>query len=610
MEDVALVDFRREQNIEYAVFGIFDGHGGHQAARFAKAHLMNYIRQQKCFWSSRPENVKKAIHDGFITCHEAMRRKVPDWPKTLLGHDCTAGTTASIAIIRGNKLYVAYVGDSGIVLGYEQQDKIDASQSENLNPATHTSIGSTVGRINIPSASQIFMEKSSGPAYSATSKIRTNYFYKELTTDHKPESIAERRRIEAAGGGVAIKNGVNRVIWNRPRINVNLGITNWDRNYDKIPFLAVARSLGDLWSYNPSKKEFVVSPVPDIEVVDLVKPNEKARFIILASDGIWNMVRPWDAVHLVATFKSRKQQGRTDGSPAHDIVREALTRWRLRGLRADNSSAVVVWLDKAAGTTSTDYFNRAWSSDAGSTISYTPNSIPTCSGAPPTVLTSTESSTSTTPIIDSPLELEEEEEEQDISLDFPAISDNVEPAVYPSMNRMNRFSDLSIPQEELELISEDEEDALDAMTDDAVIALPIQEQIPTFQPTLNEVESPVQDSEVSSTSDFDTVPLQNSSSDSAVSDSLLHAETGETTCPAVIKRAPKRTSSDVDEETVSSNMGSPERMQSPKRKKSDSGLNTSSSSHNLSNSARRRSRRLIGKQNVTRSKKCPSKKQD
>lgn len=116
MEDVALVDFRREQNIEYAVFGIFDGHGGRQAARFAKAHLMSFIKQQKCFWSSRPENVKKAIHDGFIACHEAMRRKLKDWPTTLLGHPCTAGTTASIAIIRGNMLYVAYVGDSGIVI--------------------------------------------------------------------------------------------------------------------------------------------------------------------------------------------------------------------------------------------------------------------------------------------------------------------------------------------------------------------------------------------------------------------------------------------------------------------------------------------------------------
>ena len=33
---------------------------------------------------------------------------------------------------------------------------------------------------------------------------------------------------------------------------------------DEIPFLAVARSLGDLWSYNSEENVFVVSPEPDI----------------------------------------------------------------------------------------------------------------------------------------------------------------------------------------------------------------------------------------------------------------------------------------------------------------------------------------------------------
>ena len=35
---------------------------------------------------------------------------------------------------------------------------------------------------------------------------------------------------------------------------------------DEIPFLAVARSLGDLWSYNPKKDVYVVSPEPDVHV--------------------------------------------------------------------------------------------------------------------------------------------------------------------------------------------------------------------------------------------------------------------------------------------------------------------------------------------------------
>ena len=31
---------------------------------------------------------------------------------------------------------------------------------------------------------------------------------------------------------------------------------------DEIPFLAVSRSLGDLWSYNAELDEFIVSPEP------------------------------------------------------------------------------------------------------------------------------------------------------------------------------------------------------------------------------------------------------------------------------------------------------------------------------------------------------------
>lgn len=39
------------------------------------------------------------------------------WPKTLNGLPSTAGTTASIVLVKNNKLYVAHVGDSSVVFG-------------------------------------------------------------------------------------------------------------------------------------------------------------------------------------------------------------------------------------------------------------------------------------------------------------------------------------------------------------------------------------------------------------------------------------------------------------------------------------------------------------
>lgn len=43
----------------------------------------------------------------------------------------------------------------------------------------------------------------------------------ELTVDHKPELPEERKRIEQCGGCVMNKSGVNRVVWNRPKLSHN-----------------------------------------------------------------------------------------------------------------------------------------------------------------------------------------------------------------------------------------------------------------------------------------------------------------------------------------------------------------------------------------------------
>lgn len=91
---------------------------------------------------------------------------------------------------------------------------------------------------------------------------------KPLTEDHKPESDVEKERIMNSGGKVMVKAGVPRVVWNRPRLG-HKGPVRRSTPIDEIPFLAVARSLGDLWSYNSALDEFVVSPNPDVCVIKI-----------------------------------------------------------------------------------------------------------------------------------------------------------------------------------------------------------------------------------------------------------------------------------------------------------------------------------------------------
>uniref|UniRef100_H3DA68 Protein phosphatase, Mg2+/Mn2+ dependent 1D n=1 Tax=Tetraodon nigroviridis TaxID=99883 RepID=H3DA68_TETNG len=282
-----------------AFFAVFDGHGGCEAAQFARDYLWEFVKKQRGFWSDCDREVCSALRKGFVACHHAMWKKLPEWPKTLTGLPSTSGTTASIVVIRGDRMYVAHVGDSAVVLGVQDDPSL--------------------------------------PFIRAV----------EVTQDHKPELPRERERIEGLGGSVIKKSGVNRVVWKRPRLSHN-GPVRRSTVIDQIPFLAVARALGDLWSYDFYSGEFVVSPEPDTSVVTL--DPKKHRYIVLGSDGLWNMVPPQEAISMCQNndeaMNNWTLQAPRGVSNARQLVSHALLRWRQRMLRADNTSAIVIGLQE------------------------------------------------------------------------------------------------------------------------------------------------------------------------------------------------------------------------------------------------------------------------
>ncbi|XP_051962961.1 protein phosphatase 1D-like [Xyrauchen texanus] len=286
-------DIHRSRDV--AIFAVFDGHGGSDAARFARDHLWDHIKRQRGFWSKDDDEVCAALRKGFIYCHHAMWKKLPEWPKTSTGLPSTSGTTASIVVIRRDRMYVAHVGDSAVVLGVQDDPSDDFIRAV------------------------------------------------EITQDHKPELPKERERIEGLGGSVIKKSGVNRVVWKRPRLTHN-GPVRRSTVIDQIPFLAVARALGDLWSYDFYSGEFVVSPEPDTAVIKL--DLKQHRYVIVGSDGLWNMVSAQEAVSICQdNDKAKAKNQKENVSNAVLLVNHALLRWRQRMLRADNTSAIVICLE-------------------------------------------------------------------------------------------------------------------------------------------------------------------------------------------------------------------------------------------------------------------------
>ncbi|KAL3527310.1 hypothetical protein ACH5RR_011966 [Cinchona calisaya] len=88
-----------------AFYGVFDGHGGVDAASFTKTNILNFIVEDSYF----PSAIKRALRNAFVKTDHALADA-----KSL---DRTSGTTALTALVLGRTMLVANAGDSRAVLG-------------------------------------------------------------------------------------------------------------------------------------------------------------------------------------------------------------------------------------------------------------------------------------------------------------------------------------------------------------------------------------------------------------------------------------------------------------------------------------------------------------
>ncbi|KAH9373610.1 hypothetical protein HPB48_014793 [Haemaphysalis longicornis] len=136
----------------------------------------------------------------------------------------------------------------------------------------------------------------------------------QLSFDHKPSNESETRRIIAAGGWVEFN-----------RVNGNL---------------ALSRALGDFVFKKNEKKspeEQIVTAYPDVIVKNLTPDHE---FVLLACDGIWDVLSNEEVVEFVRARIAAKME-------PEQICEELMTRClapdcQMGGLGCDNMTVVLV----------------------------------------------------------------------------------------------------------------------------------------------------------------------------------------------------------------------------------------------------------------------------
>ncbi|MQL96492.1 hypothetical protein Taro_029170 [Colocasia esculenta] len=88
-----------------AFYGVFDGHGGTDAASFIRKNLLKFIIQDNHF----PTSVDKAIRSAFLNADRAFADT-----RSL---DSSSGTTVLTALVFGRTMHIANAGDCRAVLG-------------------------------------------------------------------------------------------------------------------------------------------------------------------------------------------------------------------------------------------------------------------------------------------------------------------------------------------------------------------------------------------------------------------------------------------------------------------------------------------------------------
>ncbi len=232
MEDFYEAKISKIDDQVIGLFGVFDGHGGSRAAEYVKKYLFDNLLKHPRF-----------VDDTKLAIVESYQQTDQDYLKTEINQNRDAGSTASTAVLVGDRLLVANVGDSRAVICR------------------------------------------GGEAFA-------------LSSDHKPNRADERQRIEDAGG-----------------------VVMWVGTWRVGGVLAVSRAFGDRLL-----KQYVVAE-PEIQE-DTIE--EGVDFLILASDGLWDVVTNQEAVSMVLSIEDAQEA-------ANKLTEEAYRRGS-----ADNITCLIV----------------------------------------------------------------------------------------------------------------------------------------------------------------------------------------------------------------------------------------------------------------------------
>lgn len=270
--------------------GVFDGHGpnGHMVAKKVRDSFpLKLIAQWNLYY---PNN-----NDSNYNYYDPLRKSFHE--------KLTAVAPTNFATLRESLVNACKVLDRELKLHHQ----IDCSCS-GTTAVTLLKLGPDLVIANVGDSRAVL----------GTRDLQGSLTAVQLTTDLKPNLPREAERIRICKGRVfSLKNepGIDRV---------------WLPNVDS-PGLAMARAFGDF-----CLKDFGVISVPDVSYHRLTY---KDQFVVLATDGVWDVLSNKQVVDIVASAPR--------SSAARVLVDSAVEAWKtkLPTSKVDDCTVVCLFFD-------------------------------------------------------------------------------------------------------------------------------------------------------------------------------------------------------------------------------------------------------------------------
>uniref|UniRef100_A0AAX7UBP7 protein-serine/threonine phosphatase n=1 Tax=Astatotilapia calliptera TaxID=8154 RepID=A0AAX7UBP7_ASTCA len=292
-----------------AMFAVYDGHGGEEVALYCSKYLPDIIKEQKAYKDGK---LQKALEDAFlaidgrITTEEVIKELVqiagrpteePPTEKVAEEDDCDPRSFGSV--LQLTCLCLQPGSDSG-----------------------------TTAVVALIRGKQLIVANAGDSRCVVSERGKAV----DMSYDHKPEDEVELARIKNAGGKVTMDG----------RVNGGLNLS---------------RAIGDhFYKRNKSlpPEEQMISAMPDVKVLTL---NEDHDFMVIACDGIWNVLSSQEVVDFISEKIKPDQNGKTRALSS--IVEELLDHCLAPdtsgdGTGCDNMTCVIVTFQAHPSSTDSD----------------------------------------------------------------------------------------------------------------------------------------------------------------------------------------------------------------------------------------------------------------